>query len=191
MKTPLDFCFKGDRDYVHGTDIVNKLMRHFAPYAPQNIDVKFNGSVANNLDLLEATAGSDAKVNIAVMLQGEAKKFQLVDNGQAIHCRYPYDESLIISNTRLDLAGQSIHLQQVTTFTFCENFVAMNKHLLQSIFPDEQGKWYFTRMELEHPIKDAALVSVKFIKNFNFRLTKSNLYIEDQCVGSVYFTMVR
>ncbi len=191
MNNQLDFCFKGDRNYVQGPDIFNKLMLYFASHSPKNIDIKFNGIVSKNLHLIEGSELNNAKVNLSITLQDRTKKFQLIESEQVINCRYLYDESLIINNTALNLANQVINLQQDTQYTFCENFIAMNKHLLQSLFPDEKGKWYFTRLELKHPVEDNTLLSVKFIKNFNFKLTKSDIYIENNCVGSVYFTMVR
>ena len=191
MKTQLDFCFKGERNYVQGPDIFNKIIVFFEAYSPTNIDIKFNGIVSKNLELIDGFKIDDAKVNISLTLQGEAKNFQLIESEEEISCRYAYDESLIIGKTNLTLIKQAISLGQATEFTFCENIVAMNKKLLETIYPDENGKWYFTRLELNNPVEDNALITIKLIKNFKFRLTKSDIYIKDECVGSVYFTMVR
>lgn len=191
MTTLPNFCFKGARQYVHGTDIVATLFKAMADKSLTQIDLKFNGITKTNLDLVEGLSSEQAKVNIRWLEQGHEKQYQLVENDEPIDCRYEYNEKLIIEKTTLDLASQTIHLNESTRFTLCENFVAMNKYLLQQLFPDEAGKWYFTRLEQTMLIDDNALISVKLIKNFNFRLAKSDILLNGEIIGSVYFTMVR
>ena len=189
MPTQLSFCFKGNRAYVHGTDIVSELLKHFADAKLADLDLKFNGITSTSLDLIDGDHDENAKVNIRVILDDEQKVMQLVENGTPVECRYDYDEDIVISACELDLLSQKIQLSKKTGYTLCENFVAMNKYLLQQLFPDEQGKWYFTRLEQKHVVNDEALITVKLIKNFNFRLTKSNIFIDNEMIGSVYFTM--
>ncbi len=191
MTQKLNFCFKGNRTYVHGTDIVAGLFKTFANADLSAIDLKFNGIAHTNLDLIAGTDSSEAKVNIRWQESGQEKHYQLIENGEPIECRYEYDESSIIEKAVLNTDNQLIKLSQNTGYTLCENFVALNKHLLQSLFPNEQGKWYFTRLEQIKLISDDALIEVKMIKNFNFRLTKSDILLDNEVIGSVYFTMVR
>lgn len=191
MKKQLFFCFKGNRGYVQGPDIVSALLKEFSDKDIKNIDLKFNGITATELDLIEGLERADAKVNIRLLEDSVEKSYQLIENGQQINCRYEYDENKIIEKTAINIDKQGVSLTDTTGFTFCENFVAMNKHLLQSIYPDEKGKWYFTRLELTKPIDNNSLIEVKLVKNFNFRLTKSDILLNDNPVGSVYFSMVR
>lgn len=187
----LHFCFKGSRNYVHGTDIVSQLLKVFVNQNISDIDLKFNGITQTNLSLIEGHESPDAKVNIRLKETGEERSYQLVENNAIIECHYEYDEDQIITNCHLDLTNQQITLQQTTGLTLCENFVAMNKHLLQSLFLEPKGKWYFTRLEQSKIIPDDVLITVKLIKNFNFRLTKSDIWVGDECIGSVYFTLVK
>ncbi len=191
MTTKLNFCFKGNRAYAHGTDIVAALFKQFADSDLSAIDLKFNGITHTNLDVVDGIDNSEAKVNIRWLEGGSEKHYQLVENGEPIECRYEYDEDNIIAKTSIDLDSQTIRLGAVTGFTLCENLVAMNKYLLQSLYPDEKGKWYFTRLEQTKLISDDALIEVELIKNFNFRLTKSDILLDGKVIGSVYFTMVR
>ena len=46
----LDFKFKGERNYIHGTDIYTKIIQHLSEgYKPGNIDLSFHKVVKNNL----------------------------------------------------------------------------------------------------------------------------------------------
>ena len=191
MSKSISFCFKGNRNYINGADIVVELLKRFADDAITDIDLKFNGITNTNLNLINGDEADDAKVNIRLNLNGEEKIMQLVDNGDFPDCRYEYDENRIIEKCELDQVSQLIHLKQVTCYTLCENFVAMNKFLLQNLYPEEKGKWYFTRLEQKRVVQDDVLVTVKLIKNFNFLLTKSDILAGDEVIGSVYFTMDR
>lgn len=191
MTIKLNFCFKGERTYVQGPDIVSELFQAMADKNLSQIDLKFNGITQTGLDMVDGDENSDAKVNIRWLESGVSKIYQLVENGESINCRNEYDEEQIISKASLDLQNQSIILDDVTSYTVCENFVAMNKFLLQNLYPEEKGKWYFTRLEQVKVIPDNSLIEVKLIKNFNFRLTKSDILVDGEVIGSVYFTMVR
>lgn len=191
MNPELNFCFKGSRNYVHGTDIVASLLQSFSNGLITNLDVKFNGVALTNLVITEGSEQADAKVNVRLLVDGLPKVLQLIESTEQIECRYDYDEDKIISDCNLDIESQCVELNSVTGFTLCENFVAMNKALLQALFPDEKGKWYFTRLEQKRIIPNDTLITVKLIKNFNFRLTKSDILVGDDVIGSVYFTMVR
>jgi len=191
MNSVLSFCFKGDRNYVQGPDIVSKLLDCFSEDKISNIDLKFNGISSTNLNLIEGDSSGNAKVNIRLTLNDEEKVMQLVENGESINCRYEYDENKIIDKTELDINHQQIFLKNKTGFTQCENFVAMNKRLLQTLYQEEKGKWYFTRLEQKRMINNNSLITVKLIKNFNFRLTKSDILLGDEVIGSVYFTMAK
>ena len=191
MNTKLKLCFKGDRNYVQGPDIVSALLKEMESRLITNIDLKFNGIASTQLDLVDGDTNEQAKVNIRWFENGQERIYQLIENGKSIDCRFEYDEEQIIQRTKLDLDSQSIVLQQPTGYTLCENFVAMNKFLLQSLFPDVQGKWYFTRLEQNGLIIENASITVKLIKNFNFRLVKSDVLVENIVIGSIYFTMVK
>jgi len=191
MQSQFEFCFKGNRSYIQGPDIMTAILEYFSGQAVTDIDVKFNGICATNLNLVEGDECTDAKVNIGLSLDGKEKVFQLLEAETNIDCRYDYDEESLVKMTQLDMEGRQILLNGITGYSFYENVVAMNKCLLQRLYPEEQGKWYFTRIEQEEVISDDALITVKLIKNFNFRLTKSDVFIAAKKVGSVYFSMVR
>lgn len=191
MNNTLKFCYKGDRNYVQGPDIVNSVLEDMLDLDMSNLDIKMNGIVKNCLEIVKGRDISGAKVNLSWIKNNEIQEYQLVENSETIECRYEYDEEKIINKTTLDLANQSILLKNITSYTICENFVAMNKFLLQSLYPDVKGKWYFTRLEQSMIISDDLLIEVKLIKNSNFRLVKSDILYNGKTIASVYFTLVR
>lgn len=187
----LNFCFKGSRNYIHGTDILAKLIEKNHNKQLTKLDIKFNDIMRTNLDLITGEEGRKAKVNIRWIESGEEKFYQLVENNCPVKCNYEYDENLILKKTKIDINLKTINLKQPSGFTFYENLVAMNKHLLQTTFPKENGKWFFTRLEQLKIYDNNSLISLKLIKNFNFKLTKSDVYLNGDVIGCIYFTLVR
>ncbi len=190
MEHLFEFQFKGNREYVHGTDITNHFLTFFSEQKPTNIDIKFHGIVKNNL-LMTNVKSEGVKADIRCFLDGEKQSFFLYEDSSSVTSRYEYDESLILAKSEIDLAAETIALTSSTGFTACENFVALNKELLTKLYPEELGKWYFTRLELPAAISDNSLLTVQLVKNFNFRLTKSTILIDGIPAGNVYFTLVR
>jgi len=191
MIQKLNFYFKGNRTYIHGTDIMMALLECFVDKELAEIDVKFHGVSKTNLNLVAGDELTDAKVNVSLLVDGEEQIFHMIESGEEIDCRYEYDEDGLISHCQLDIDNQQVHQSAITGYSVYENFVAMNKYLLESLYPEEQGKWYFTRIEQKKLISDEALITIKLIKNFNFRLTKSDILLDGEKLGSVYFSMVK
>ena len=106
MSQTLNFCFKGARNYVHGTDVVSELLKVFVNHDINDIDLKFSGIAETNLSLIEGHERSDAKVSICLKESGVEKRFQLVESGEKIDCRYEYDEDQIIEACVIDLENQ-------------------------------------------------------------------------------------
>lgn len=189
----LNFCFKGSRDYVHGTDIFNELKNCFDNsfnYESTMLDLSFHGVAKKNLDIIEGVV-SDAKGIIKFLDRSNNRKtYSLVENKNDIDCRYEYPEKNIVNLSTVDFNTQVVSLEEYTSFSFIENIVALNKHLLESIFGKVSGKWYFTRLQLKRiPLVDYP-VKLEFMSNFNFKLTKTEIFLNSESVGFIYFSLV-
>ena len=188
----LDFCFKGSRKYVHGTDIFLKLVEKYNDDI-ENIDIAFHGISVNNM-----TFSSNKPINkeIKVTFRGlhENNKIKLFgfENSSEINCRYEYLEEKIVDNSIVTISTESITLKTPTEYTFIEHIVAMNKALLEDIYPDINGKWYFTRLQLQRPINISDTTSLQLIlkANFQFKLTKTSIFVDKKEIGFIYFSLI-
>lgn len=191
MSTILRFKFKGQRSYVHGADIVNSVMAHFSYLGNTQFDIKFNGMSTYNLSLVPGDESERAKALIAItrMEENETEYWQLLETDEPVTDHYEYHEENVRLACELSSEEKLVSLLQDPPFTFCENIVAMNKYLLETLFPEVGGKWYFTKIELFNVPEDNAKVSVKLVKNFGFRLTKSNITYDGRVIGVIYFSL--
>jgi hypothetical protein len=198
-RTEIDFCFKGERDYVHGTDIFNKIMQVVGQRNQfEQVDMVIRGVACHNMDLYpEADAPADQAANVTISLNGGGARIGLVllENHKLIHCRYAYPEHEIISAAKLDNEKQEIELHDFPGYTIIEKIVALNKGLLHGLYPDAPGKWYFTRIrisayQLFGSQEDDVTLLLRLKQNLQFKLTNTMFYINDLFAGNIYFSLV-
>jgi hypothetical protein len=194
-KESLEFCFKGTRTYVHGTDIYNKMIEVLASKMKnEKLDLSFHGVAEKNMNLVASKPEDESTLkfvckyldnnNIKNILYG-------VENNKDIECRYEYPEEDICNLSRLNLKDEEVVLESNSSFSFVENTVAINKYLLENLFPNVQGKWYFTRFQIKDvPCSDIYPLKLILKANFNFKLTKTEILINDKSIGFIYFSLV-
>ena len=192
-KYELDFCFKGSRNYVHGTDIYNTLIKLFeAELKNSKIDLSFHGVAKTNMDLILEKPQNEKLIKFAFKYKHKDIQtvWYAIENNNKIECRYEYPEEQIYEVADLDIENNRIFIEKDTEYSFIENTVALNKYLLENLFPDIEGKWYFTRIQLDKATKKKYPLKLELKANFNFKLTKTAISIDNELIGYIYFSMV-
>ena len=194
-KYELEFCFKGNRNYVHGTDIYNKVIELLSSSIKnEKFDLSFHSIAKKNIDLVSQKPDDENKLKfICKYIDNDDIKKVLfgVENDINIECRYEYPEDDICNLSKLDLKNEEVTLDIDSSFSFVENTVAVNKYLLENLFPNTQRKWYFTRFQLKYiPLDNIYPLKLKLKANFNFKLTKTEIFINNKTVGFIYFSLV-
>jgi len=196
QKDSLEFCFKGSRTYIHGTDIYNKILDFLKDIEIEQtkFDLSFHGIAKTNMEISQNKPEDETLLKFAFKyLDKDNKKNVLygIENNIPVSCRYEYPEEDICNLSELNLDNKEITLTQNSSFTFVENTVAINKYLLENLFPDIEGKWYFTRFQIKKvPSPHNYPLKLVLKANFNFKLTKTEIYIDDESIGFIYFSLL-
>lgn len=195
-KQNLNFCFKGNRTYVHGTDIYNKLLDYVQNMkcGISSIDLSFHGITKKNIEISEEKPQDENLLKFACRYTDQENNKTVlygIENNDKIECRYEYAEEDICILSELDLENQAVILKKDSSFSFIENTVAINKFLLENLFSDVKGKWYFTRLQIKEISEDKFYPLKLVLKaNFNFKLTKTEIFIDEESIGFIYFSLV-
>jgi len=192
MKIDLEFCFKGSRNYVHGTDIYTKILE-LQNSDMKKIDIAFHSITLHNMTFFPLKpAVDDIKVTFRCIDDGQKIILFGVENNKNVDCRYEYKEEKIVEKSTVISSEESILLKTSTEYSFIEHIVAMNKALLENLYPDINGKWYFTRLQVKEPVNMPDVSSLKLIlkSNFQFKLTKSAIIVNEVEVGFIYFSLI-
>lgn len=190
-----DIRFKGDRDYLHGTDIlhsaVHALSGKRSPDAIDDIDIVFHALARTGLTLcVTAPPGCEPKARLSCSIEGIRRKLLLVEDGRRIPGRHPYPEDQIVAATIFDITSATASSSAPLPFTNIERWIAMIKALHHVVYPDAQGKWLFVRAKLvEYPdaLPDRAEHHVGIRSDFGGKLTRSALTVDGRSIGDIFF----
>lgn len=196
----LRLAYKGDRDYLQGTEIYNAVTRIIGGSNPgivfNRIKMVFHKIARNQCRL---TYGNHLvleqmpkDINVEVIFISPSSHIigWLVETDEPVIERIPYPEEDIVKQTSIE--GNIITIEGEVQFTPIEILVAMTKHLHVSLYPIKAGRWIITRLELNRllTIFDAPKFKVEIEKNLNNRLTKGSIHSGEEMLGYIYFSLV-
>ena len=196
LTIPLTFSFKGMRNYVHGTDIYNRMFDFFQQkhIKPSKLDLSFHGIASKNMSLSFDMPENKSMVKFICKYTDEKEQIKIcygIEREEHIYERIDCPEEEIISRAKIDKENQSIYLSEKTPFTFIEEIVSLNKKLLTTMCNEKQGKWYFTRLQLNMiPLLNFQSINLVLKANFNYKLTKTEVFQGNNSLGFIYFSMV-
>ncbi len=194
------FCYKGDRDYVHGSDIYNSIIRYleqrYETFGGRSVLSIHKLSTHNMIGEILEDPGQGVP-NASVVFQfetsGDARTLFMLETDALIHCRYEYDEDSITQSTRMEHDPRSISVRNQTRYTPIEIIIALNKKLMQRAFAVEKGKWLFTRLSLDRPLPQSSdsVFAITHLGGHGPRLTRSLINIDGMDYGEIYFSLRR
>lgn len=205
---PVEFCFRGKRDYVHGNTLYTTIIEqmaalangtdngHDATHDLTDIDMKFRHFAAHNAEIVlvdqitpERLAQSFAQFSV----RAGAKTVNgiLVERAEPVACREPYDEEPIRAACQLDLEEKSVTLaSDLPAYTPIDVVVAMTKMLHEAIVPGE--RWVFAGIKLARPLatSDIDSLTIEIRRQLGKRYTESALTTATDTLGFIHFSVV-
>lgn len=189
--------YKGNRDYLHGTDIFSMCLQMLsdkhASFAITNIDFAFHGLAKMGLTMCTSPPpGVEPKAQLSCKINGIQQKYFLVESNDAISQRIDYPEDKIVAATDIDIEAATATSMHILPFTNIERWVAMVKALHYSLYPDLSGRWLFVRGKFtDYRDSYGTVVEHKIVlqANFNNKLTRSALLVDGQKLGDIFFSL--
>lgn len=199
-KIDLNFRYKGDRQYIHGTDMFNQCLRVLKEQTQGeigNLEFAIHKMTDSNLSMMLYQNQQALEVDcrdIAILKFsscGLLWQANLINADTKPADRYSYDEASIVELCEIDEAARYIFLNGgETPYSEMETLVSMNKALHLKLFPQLQGSWVFCRWESPLWPLSGSLgnVSIRLIQAVGTRLTKSEVSLEGEVLGHIYFS---
>jgi hypothetical protein len=192
-------CFKGDRDYLHGTDIVREIcetvVEPLGPGVARSLIFNFHRLARTGLEAslggVDASRAEEAVATATFDLGSKRLRVTARETGTPVDCRYPYDENSIVRACEFDAQTRSATLRSPPPFSFIELVVAANKALHLRHLPGPGRKWLFVRGEFDRYRRstNGAALRVTLARYEMLKLTKSALFLGDDLVGYILFTV--
>jgi hypothetical protein len=193
---PLPLPFKGNRTYLHGTDMYDGILaaldtKSFSIDGP--LRFRINRIAQNAVDVLAFEAGETVtrpRNGVASLTIGGAAAF-LVESDRDIEDRVAYDDNATDANVQI--SGDSIRLSAAEGLTAIEAIVAITRSLHRTALPSSKKRWMFTGLDLIRPLKptDASDCTVTIETRLGVSLTKSAIVPSASGpLGHIYFSLV-
>lgn len=195
---PLELTFRGERTYLHGTDLYQGILAALGDTAPPGpVSLTFHSLLKNQPDLIfgaedlrqlredptfrgELRLGSrDALVHAALM-----------ESTRPVTLRRPCNEVDVTTTAVVDEAGKFASIHEPQTGCPIEQVVFLNKHLHLHLLPHLSPKWLFARLELTTPLPQQSPRSLKVVLKqvLGNRFTRSEVLFDDLRVGHISFS---
>ncbi len=200
QKKDLKLVYKGERNYIHGTDKYEAIVRFMKMAEPEAASGKFriifHKFIHHQCQLLYSEASESSRrpenfvAEFSFTTDTSLTIGWITETMIPIVERVPYPEEQIFEKCVID--GDKITIDSNTPFSEIEVLVAMTKRLHMIRYPSENAKWIFTRLDLDRVLEpgDASFMHVELIRNLNNRLTKSDIVSNGKLIGQIYFSMV-
>jgi len=192
---PIEFGFKGERNYIQGPDLVNGVLSYFSEAVIENVKFSIHGFI--NTPYCTLSVYETAPKNHIGQFRGSLScnerklwvEITVQDQRSGTGNRSLYDESAITS--RCNIEDKQVSLTGSSPYSFIETIVSMHKFLLTKLFPSGNSKWIFTAIDLNEYRDLRENLSIKLLHNFQNKLVKSEVLSDDVRVGIIYFSLVK
>lgn len=136
-----DLPFRGNREYLHSTSILNFLLGS-GGCCGIGLDLRINSSTNRQLIMSPVPARAGEKV-IGRYLD-ESSRLYLLESDRVITRREPYEENRIVASCQVE--DKAVTIPEVPGFTCVDRLVAGFKLLVEKLRPDHRGKLAFARI---------------------------------------------
>lgn len=197
LKENLNLCFKGERDYIYASDVFAKtsdiLKKHFPNKTIQHIDFSTHKKAHHDIEMLLVEQSENRKENLHAIYNFEvdAKKYsvQLQETDIEISCKTEYDEQSLFNSFELDTENKIITTNKQYDYSLMDVITSLNKMLLNNLFDENKKGWLSVRTKMDSlPLNNYEKLQVNFIKNFANRYFQSNIIIDNNVIGQIFFT---
>ncbi len=193
MDLRLELPFKGDRNYLHGTDIhdaVRDAVRNRWGEA-EAVDLSFHRLARHALRLRDEAPAQEAMAVCRCRAGGGARQLWVVETEEPVQGRRPYDEEAVVAPMQVDHDRRVAVLDGDRARTDIETWVAMTKRLHQLALPDLRGRWLFVRARLPRfgGAGGPARREIRIAAVLGNRLTRNELLLDGKPAGEIYFAL--
>ena len=199
-RVPVNFAFKGNRNYVHGSDIYLEALRivyELWDGYPDKVMCTFNKPLKQQgiFRLQAGVKGASAEDIYAhfVFRLGESKH-ELVLNAtnEPISATRPYNEEDVLRLS--EMSAKSIRMLVRSDYTYIEQIIAMNKRLHHVVYADVHDKWLFTKLHIKDYIAPKeyceSALEIRAERKIQNILSQSSIIVNDSPIGHIFFSTV-
>ncbi|SKA92831.1 hypothetical protein SAMN02745166_01984 [Prosthecobacter debontii] len=195
---PLELPFRGERSYLHGTDLYQSVVGAVGDDLPQGpFSMMFHSLLRQAPDLIcsreslrqwredpafrgELRFGSAENTLHAVLLESD----------RPVTERKLCNENEVAAAAEVDESAKTAKLLHPRIGVPIEQVVFLNKHLHLKLLPHLSPKWLFARLELESSLPPVCADSLEVVLKqvLGNRFTRSDILLDGKRYGTISFS---
>lgn len=194
---PLDIPLKGGRTYVRGADIYTEIAENLLlswPTLRGRCKLAFHRMPRRMLEFVAGEVSEIPGSPEGCIADFSFSGLNLLVAGWVLERDIPiasaiaYDEDALMGD--ISIEGKTIRPSGARVCHPIDLAVVLTKTLHNRIRPPASGKWIFTRLDLHRPLlaSDSHAMSISLERELGNRLTRSNIVISGEPIGSIYFS---
>jgi len=182
MNELIKFKFKGNRNYVHGSDIFNNITA-LLKEDEFTLDLSIRKVSTSYCVLKQQAEDGDVVTSIIKTNSGQ---YVLVNGNESVTERYEFDEENLVANASID--NTLISMDSNTHFTLIENVIALTKKLNYSLEPEVDGKWLFGQLKLTAQFpKEFGKIEIQSTRRLPKRFSENEILVDGVNYGKIIF----
>lgn len=156
----LELPFRGERSYLHGTDLHQAIVAALAEPPPAgSVNLTFHHLLSHQPDLV-LSRDSLQHLREDAAFRGEMRwgngtdllHAVLLESGRPVTARKVCNEPEVAAAAVVDVAAKTAELKESAPGSPIERIVFLNKRLHLEVLPHLSPKWLFARLELVAPL---------------------------------------
>ena len=178
------FYLKGNRTYIHSSNIFDSILSELALNNPRNIDFSISRTFANKW-CLKNEIGEFEKSKIIGTYKDDRSSYFILDEEVPVTKRCDYDENYIVN--RLRFFDKSVIVPDgILYYSFIEKINGAFKALLQmKIINNHSRSYLFVRLILKSIPRDGFMVLYR--RKVANAFLEGEIFAKDQKIGFIYF----
>ena len=180
---------KGQRNYLHGTDICEHIISRKESFEYLSLTLKRPSRVALCI-VTAAESRKDSYGDLYIKESGQTHAYQLVETSFGLNERRQYNEACMTKESKMSSDEDLIIFSLMHGFTVIECIVANHKKLLTNIYGNSD--WAFTRIELlENPLKLTGPFMLKLKRKLGQKMFVSEVSSGPKLLGYITFVATK
>ncbi|MEZ9141883.1 MULTISPECIES: hypothetical protein [unclassified Shewanella] len=188
------FEFKGNRNYLHGTDFYLFTVEYAKKNYPEGArltQLSFRKLARCQCELMtqKPETGTIVATGKFHLTDGTKVPFWWVEGSASVEGRYEFDEDGLVSNAQMTTHPATINMLKPSgNYTCIEVLVALTKKMHNEIARPSKGKWLFGQLNLTKslPIQyEAAEIRLQSMLHDKFSV--SEVWLDGHLMGQIRF----
>jgi hypothetical protein len=191
-----DLPLRGNRNYIHGTDIYEAILAALESYAPCPAPISFSLSIhhfsrhAIDLTITDEPVTNFPDIAAVAFRTSAGLNGWMIESDRPVTRTVPFREADITE--KAEVAGNVARIAGHVAYPPIDVLVILTKFWHLQRLPDAGKAWVFVKLELSRLLQtdDSDRLSIQVDQNLANRLTRAIVAVGGQAIGHIYFSKI-